>query len=207
MSVSSVNDQIDNRHEWQSKKCLWNPRERLKGVDREWILAFGFSTQEMGVGRRDNVGSMVNWRERISVDPAVCHGKACIRGTRIMVSVILDNVAAGVSRGEILASYPALASEDIDAALSYAAELARNGSVDLPAETSAHPRITVEPDKRGGKPCIRRMRITVGDVLGWLAYGMTEAEILDEHPDLEKEDFAAVYAFAAEMVDMAYGQR
>ena len=70
--------------------------------------------------------------------------------------------------------------------------------------TSAHPRITVEPGKRDGKPCIRGMRITVNDVLGWLSHGMTEAEILDEHPGLEKADFAAVYAFAAEMAETAY---
>jgi uncharacterized protein (DUF433 family) len=60
---------------------------------------------------------MENWKERIGVNPAVCHGKVCIRGTRIMVSVILDNVAAGVPRAEILASYPAMKSEEIDAAL------------------------------------------------------------------------------------------
>jgi uncharacterized protein (DUF433 family) len=77
---------------------------------------------------------MGNWQERISVNPAVCHGKACIRGTRIMVSVVLDNIAAGVPEADILASYPPLKSEDIDAALSYAAELAREGSFDLPAE-------------------------------------------------------------------------
>ncbi len=47
---------------------------------------------------------------------------------------------------------------------------------------SVHPRITIEPDKRDGKPCIRGMRITVNDVLGWLAHGMTEEEILEEHP-------------------------
>ena len=51
------------------------------------------------------------------------------------------------------------------------------------------------------------MRITVNDVLGWLAHGMTEAEILEEHPGLEKEDFAAVYAFAAEMADTAHGRK
>jgi uncharacterized protein (DUF433 family) len=73
--------------------------------------------------------------------------------------------------------------------------------------TSAHPRITIESRKRDGKPCIRGMRITVNDVLGWLSHGMTEEEILDEHPGLEKEDFAAVCAFAAEMADMAYGPR
>lgn len=71
--------------------------------------------------------------------------------------------------------------------------------------TVAHPRITVEPDKRDGRPCIRGMRITVNDILGWLAHGMTEEEILEEHPRLEKEDFAAVYAFAADVADTAFG--
>ena len=66
---------------------------------------------------------MEDWRDRVSVNPAVCHGKACVRGTRIMVSVILDNIAAGIDRSEILASYPSLKSGDIGAALAYAAEL------------------------------------------------------------------------------------
>lgn len=74
---------------------------------------------------------MENWEHRIAVNPAVCHGKACIRGTRIMVSVILDNIAAGISRDEIRASYPALTDADIDAALAYAAELAREGTVSI----------------------------------------------------------------------------
>jgi uncharacterized protein (DUF433 family) len=72
--------------------------------------------------------------ERISVSPAVCHGKACVRGTRIMVSVILDNIAAGVARADILASYPSLKPRDIDAVLAYAAELAREGTMELPLE-------------------------------------------------------------------------
>jgi uncharacterized protein (DUF433 family) len=80
---------------------------------------------------------MQNWRERISVNPAVCHGRACIRGTRVMVSVVIVNVAAGVPRDEILQSYPALNPADIEAALAYAAELAREGTVDLPLETTA----------------------------------------------------------------------
>jgi uncharacterized protein (DUF433 family) len=80
---------------------------------------------------------MQNWKERISVNPAVCHGKACIRGTRIMVSVIIDNIAVGVSRDEIRSSYPALTPADIDAALAYAAELTREGTVDLPLEIHA----------------------------------------------------------------------
>ena len=59
--------------------------------------------------------------------------------------------------------------------------------------------ITIEPGKMGGKPCIRGLRITVYDVLDYLASGMTEDEILDEHPDLEKADFQAVYSYAAEV--------
>lgn len=62
----------------------------------------------------------MNLLERISVDPQVCHGKACIKGTRIMVSVILDNLAAGVSEAEVLKSYPSLKREDIKAAMAYA---------------------------------------------------------------------------------------
>lgn len=73
----------------------------------------------------------MNWQDHVSVDPQVCHGRACIKGTRVMVSVILDNLAAGVSRDEILASYPSLASENIEAALGYAAELARERVVPL----------------------------------------------------------------------------
>ena len=63
--------------------------------------------------------------EGITVDPEICHGKACIKGTRIMVTVILDNLAAGVDREEILASYPSLTDEDIRASIAYAAELAK----------------------------------------------------------------------------------
>jgi len=59
-------------------------------------------------------------------------------------------------------------------------------------------RITIEPGKRSGKPCIRGLRITVSDVLDYLASGMTEDEILAELPDLEGEDIKASLAFAAE---------
>jgi uncharacterized protein (DUF433 family) len=61
-----------------------------------------------------------------------------------------------------------------------------------------HHIITIEPDKRGGKPCIRRMRITVYDVLGWLAEGMSYEEILDDFPELTQEDIKACLAFAAD---------
>jgi uncharacterized protein (DUF433 family) len=59
-------------------------------------------------------------------------------------------------------------------------------------------RITIEPGKRSGKPCIRGLRITVSDILEYLASGMTEDEILAEFPDLEREDIRACLAFAAE---------
>jgi uncharacterized protein (DUF433 family) len=71
----------------------------------------------------------MDWRQRISVDPQVCHGKTCIRGTRIMVSVILDNLAAAESPAAIIKSYPSLTFEDIQAAMLYAAELARENVI------------------------------------------------------------------------------
>lgn len=80
---------------------------------------------------------MTDWRQHISVNPNICHGRPCVRGTRIMVSVVLDNLAAGVSRDEIIASYPGLAHADLGAALAYAAELARKGTVALPLEIGA----------------------------------------------------------------------
>jgi len=74
----------------------------------------------------------MNWQDRISVDPAICHGKACVTGTRIMVSIILDNLAAGQTAAAILHSYPTLQADDIQAALAYAAELARERVINLP---------------------------------------------------------------------------
>ena len=67
----------------------------------------------------------MDWRTHISIDPAVCHGKACIKGTRIMVSVVLDNLAAGLSADDVVKLYPTLHLEDVSAAIAYAAELAR----------------------------------------------------------------------------------
>ncbi len=58
--------------------------------------------------------------------------------------------------------------------------------------------ITIEPGKRGGKPCIRSMRITVYDVLDWLASGMSEAEILADYPELTQDDIRACLSFAAD---------
>lgn len=67
--------------------------------------------------------------------------------------------------------------------------------------TSLSSRITVEPGKMGGKPCIRDLRFTVYDLASYLASGMTEAEILEEFPYLEKDDFRAVFEFFASLPD------
>lgn len=79
----------------------------------------------------------MNWAEHISVDPNICHGKACIRGTRVMVSVVLDNLAAGLSPAEIVHSYPSLQPDDVSAAMAYAAELARERVVSTPLGAAA----------------------------------------------------------------------
>jgi uncharacterized protein (DUF433 family) len=58
-------------------------------------------------------------------------------------------------------------------------------------------RITIEPGKRSGQPCIRGLRITVWEVLGWLAAGMSEEQILNDYPELEPADFRAVFEYAS----------
>ncbi len=71
---------------------------------------------------------------RISIDPNVCFGKPCIRGTRIWVSMILDMLADGMTTDQVIAEYPQLAAEDVLAALAYAAEMTRGHYVDMPAQ-------------------------------------------------------------------------
>ena len=75
----------------------------------------------------------MDWRHQITVDPNICHGQACVAGTRILVSVVLDNLAAGISESEIIKSYPRLSAEAIQACIAYAADLAREEVVGLPA--------------------------------------------------------------------------
>lgn len=70
-----------------------------------------------------------NWREFLSSDPSICHGELCAKGTRVFVTNILDSLAEGATRDEILKSYPSLKPEHIEAALAYAAELAHEESL------------------------------------------------------------------------------
>ena len=75
----------------------------------------------------------MEWQEHVTVDPNICHGKACILGTRVLVSAILDNFAAGESKESILESYPTITIDAISAAIAYAADLARERVIALPA--------------------------------------------------------------------------
>ena len=73
----------------------------------------------------------MNWRDHITVDPEVCHGKACISGTRVLVTTMLDNLAAGMDADEIARSYPSVTREAVRAVLFYAAALANERGVAL----------------------------------------------------------------------------
>ena len=75
--------------------------------------------------------------ERISIDPTVCFGKPCIRGTRIWVSLILDFLANGMAPEEILAEYPHLAAEDTRAAIAYGAKMTRERYVEIPTKAAS----------------------------------------------------------------------
>ena len=75
--------------------------------------------------------------QRISVDPNICFGKPCIRGTRIWVSLILDFLANGTTMDQLLLEYPQLTLEDIRAAIAYGAEMARERYVEVPTLTAA----------------------------------------------------------------------
>lgn len=75
--------------------------------------------------------------KRLSINPGVCFGKPCIRGTRIWVSLILDNLAEGITEKELLENYPGLTHADILAAIAYGAEMSRERYVPLPIEKSA----------------------------------------------------------------------
>ncbi len=77
---------------------------------------------------------MTKLLDRISIDPAVCGGKPCIKGTRIWVSLVLDLLAAGMSEFDVRNEYPALKREDILAAIAYGAEAARDRVIPVPVE-------------------------------------------------------------------------
>ena len=73
----------------------------------------------------------MNWRDHITVDPMICHGRACFTGTRVLVTTILDNLAAGLDVEEIIKSYPSITRESTQAAVAYAADLAKERVLSL----------------------------------------------------------------------------
>ena len=137
--------------------------------------------------------------DRITVDPAVCGGKPCVRGLRFPVSRLLGLLAAGETRDGILQAYPYLEAADIDEALTRMQAARRIDRLKPSFVAMDYSKIiTQEPGKRGGKPCIRGLRITVSDVLEYLAGGMSEDDILRDFPYLTREDIRACLAFAAD---------
>jgi uncharacterized protein (DUF433 family) len=101
---------------------------------------FAFAEQNPRSARQAAIekGTIMADREallkRISIDPNVCFGKPCVRGTRIWVSLIVDNLAEGVPETELLEAYPQLQPEDIRAALAFAAEMTRERIIPLPKD-------------------------------------------------------------------------
>jgi uncharacterized protein (DUF433 family) len=84
--------------------------------------------------RRIEVSDMANQLDRISIDPAVCGGKPCVRGTRIWVALILDLLAGGMSEAQLRVEYPELTHADILAAIAYGAEASRERMIPLPVQ-------------------------------------------------------------------------
>ena len=114
---------------------------------------------------------------------------------------VLGLLAGGKPEEELLQDFPGLTREDIKACLAFAAARERRGVTappDMPSVNDYSHIITIEPAKRFGRPCIRGMRITVYDILEWLAGGMAYEEILDDFPELTIEDILASIAFVAD---------
>jgi uncharacterized protein (DUF433 family) len=124
---------------------------------------------------------MIAWRQFLTSDPQVCHGQLCAKGTRVFVTNILDSLAEGASREEILASYPSLRPEHIDAAVAYAAELAGEESL-LPLAGLSVPAAGLTPAE------LRRMPRQQQQAILAVAAEMAEQ---DYHSDKELTGFEA----------------
>ena len=137
----------------------------------------------------------------ITVEPGKRYGRHCIRDLPVTVGDVLGQLAAGMSEEEILNHFPDLTRKDIQACLAFAAARERRGVTappDMPAVNDYSHIITIEPGKRSGQPCIRGIRMTVYDILEYLAGGMAYEEILDDFPYLTIEDILASIAFVAD---------
>ena len=101
----------------QSPRQAW-----FQGLFAEWAYT---ATRSFAPEPDGEYNAAMDWRARVATDPAVMHGQTCIKGTRIPVSVVLDNLAEGHSAEDIVKSYPSLTTDDVRAAIAYAAEMAR----------------------------------------------------------------------------------
>ena len=143
----------------------------------------------------------IDYTNIITAEPGKRYGKHCIRDLPVTVGDVLGQLAVSMSEEEVLNYFPDLTGEDIKACLAFAAARERRGVTpppDTPAVNDYSHIITIEPGKRFGRPCIRGMRITVYDILEWLAGGMAYEEILDDFPSLTIEDILASIAFVAD---------
>ena len=143
----------------------------------------------------------IDFSKIITVEPGKRYGKHCIRDLPVTVGDVLGQLAAGMSEEEILHHFHGLTKDDIRACLAFAASRERRGVTappDMPAVNDYSHIITIEPGKRSGQPCIRGIRMTVYDILEYLAGGMAYEEILDDFPDLTIEDILASIAFVAD---------
>lgn len=143
----------------------------------------------------------IDFTEIITVEPGKRYGKHYIRDLPVAVGDVIGQLAAGMSEEDILNHFPGLTKDDIRACLAFAAARERRGVTappDMPAVNDYSHIITIEPGKRSGQPCIRGIRITVYDILEYLAAGMAYEEILDDFPDLTIDDILASIAFVAD---------
>ena len=137
--------------------------------------------------------------DRITVDPARLNGQPCLRDTRLTVRRVVLAVAQYPDRERLRANYPQLDEEDVRQCLAYAAD----HGVDRMGLMERFDRITIEPGKMDGQPCIRGMRITVKRVLEVLRTYDDPAEIKLDYPDLEAEDFKQALGYAAVVLKQA----
>ena len=143
----------------------------------------------------------IDYTDIITVEPGKRYGRHCIRNLQVTVGDVLAHLAGGMSEEEILNRLPDLTKDDIRACLAFAAARERRGTGKPPGMISVNDYshiITIEPGKRSGQPCIRGMRITVYDILEYLAGGMAYEEILDDFTDLTIDDILGSIAFVAD---------
>ena len=143
----------------------------------------------------------IDFTKIITTEPGKRYGKHCIRDLQVTVGDVLAHLAAGKSEEEVLNDFLGLTTDDIRACLAFASARERRGVTKPPGMAAINDYshiITIEPGKRSGQPCIRGIRMTVYDILEYLAGGMAHEEILDDFPDLTIDDILASIAFVAE---------